>query len=110
MSEDNRHNGWANYETWAVNLWLDNEEHSQQMLRCFAESAIEDCQIDGSGKSEAIYECSRAIREFIEENVPELDGLFADLLNGALSEVNWREIAEHAVNAELEEMDVQLPE
>ena len=26
MSDDQRYNGWTNYETWAVKLWMDNEE------------------------------------------------------------------------------------
>ena len=27
-TETKRYNGWANYETWIVKLWLDNEETS----------------------------------------------------------------------------------
>ena len=30
MSE--RYNGWTNYETWLVNLWMDNEQGSQEFL------------------------------------------------------------------------------
>ena len=26
MTTDTRYNGWSNYETWNVALWLDNEE------------------------------------------------------------------------------------
>lgn len=26
--QDNRYQGWTNYETWAVKLWMDNEEPS----------------------------------------------------------------------------------
>jgi hypothetical protein len=32
------------------------------------------------------------------ESAPELTGTYADLLNAALSEVNWYEIAEHMVD------------
>jgi hypothetical protein len=28
-----RHNGWANYETWCVHLWLSNEEGSYRYWR-----------------------------------------------------------------------------
>jgi hypothetical protein len=24
--KDARYNGWTNYETWAVKLWIDNDE------------------------------------------------------------------------------------
>ena len=26
------YNGWTNYETWAVKLWMDNEEGSYERL------------------------------------------------------------------------------
>ena len=34
MTENNRtYNGWSNYETWAVALWLDNERGSYEYWR-----------------------------------------------------------------------------
>ena len=33
-----------------------------------------------------------------EEAQPEVTGVFSDLLNAAMSEVNWHEIAEHYVS------------
>ena len=27
------YNGWTNYETWVVNLWIDNEQGSQDFIR-----------------------------------------------------------------------------
>lgn len=107
---DRKYNGWSNYETWLVNLWLDSEEHSQELLRSFAENAVEDAQIDGSEKSHAVYGCSKMIQNEVEENTPEVEGMFADLLNAAMSEVNWYEIAEHIVDDMLQELDIVLPE
>lgn len=78
------YNGWTNYETWLVAVWLDNEEPSYHAVR----EAVRD-----SGPRNA----AKAIRELVEELVlpPGNGGLAHDLITGALSEVNWSEIAEH---------------
>ena len=110
MSDDNKYNGWSNYETWCVNLWLDNDEYSQNLLRSLAENAIEEAQFDGSDKNHAVYECSKEICSHVEEGMPEVEGVFADLLNSALSEVDWFEIAEYVVNDVLEDLEIVLPE
>jgi hypothetical protein len=40
MSEkDTTYNGWANYETWAVALWIDNEEGTQRQALSMARVA-----------------------------------------------------------------------
>ena len=31
--EEKRYNGWTNYETWAVNLWIDNDQGSYTYWR-----------------------------------------------------------------------------
>ena len=80
------YNGWTNYETWCVKLWMDNEEGS---YRYWLEKAEED-DVDASDLAE-IIQCEH------EEALPNLEGFAADLLNTALSEVNWVEIAESLI-------------
>jgi len=89
MSEDNKYNGWSNYETWLVKLWLDNDEYicNHQMPEWAS-----DC--DGS-----VGVLADTVKEFVAdpENglVPDFEtGLGADLLSAALSSVDWFEIAE----------------
>ena len=82
MAEEKGYNGWTNYETWLVALWLDNERTSAEYWR--------DC-----AKHHSTYELSQQMKGEIEDGVPELDGFYADLLSAVLSEVNWMEIARH---------------
>ncbi len=36
-SEDQTYSGWANYETWVVNLWLTNEPDTNAALAALAQ-------------------------------------------------------------------------
>ena len=81
------YNGYKNYETWCVNLWLDNEPSTQNDMVELAK------QYRGRGP----YELARAIKNYIKERKPEATewGLFDDLLGAALSEVDWYELADY---------------
>ena len=97
MSEDKRYNGWTNYETWAVNLWLTNEQGDYEFFReaareCF-ESAIEDHPDYFTPSEQARYQLADRMKETVNEMAPECKGMYGDLLGAALSEVNWNEIA-----------------
>lgn len=107
---DKKYNGWSNYETWLVNLWFDNCEHGQTMLRQFAKDSIHCAEMHGRDRDHAVYECSKMIQNEVEEYMPELDGMFSDLLNSAIQEVNWYEIAEHIVDDMLPELEIELSE
>ena len=78
------YNGWTNYATWNVALWLDNEQgsHSHFVERA---AALED----------ETWALAKEIEEYVREGAPDLDAsTYADLLGAALSSVNWYEIAE----------------
>lgn len=81
-------NGYANYQTWAVCLWLDNEQDSQREAKRIA------------NKSWSKYDNESALKTWVREDLmPDLGAsLASDLLNGALSEVNWSEVQEHFQN------------
>jgi hypothetical protein len=89
------YNGWKNYETWLVKLWLDNDEGIQQWLE---DNSIESLQnaidINDEIRTDASLELSFRIKAYIEENIPSIKGIYSDLLNLALSEVDYREIAD----------------
>lgn len=104
MSEDHRYNGWTNYETWAVSLWMDNEEGSYRYVRELARLCLKDAP-DASQVEDGIWTVEEAARfgledrlkEEYEEAMPELDGVWSDLLRGAFSEVDWLEIARNVL-------------
>ncbi len=95
-------NGWTNYETWAVGLWIDNEQGSYTYWRgqagqCFEDAADSDPARDGfeTRQSEATTALAERLREAFEEEAPLEDqaNVYSDLLSAALESVDWHEIA-----------------
>jgi len=98
------YNGWTNYETWNVNLWLTNDSGGYEY---WMEQAAEHFHgADGEDAADSAEIAKNTLADQLEdehnEARPEVHGVFADLLGAALSEVNWREIAEHLVTDSLE--------
>lgn len=104
---DREYNGWTNYETWCVNLWMDNEQGSQQFFRDTCRDIL--AETDAYNTGFTVAEMSRIrfadwLRQYYAvENRPEVPGPYGDLLGGALREVNWDEIARHYIEALEEE-------
>lgn len=70
------YNGWTNYNTWLVNLWLYNDGIYE---------TIETRTTDA-------YQMGQIIRQYLEEVQPETTGLWADMINAAMRDVNWKEL------------------
>lgn len=71
----NEYNGWTNYPTWVVNLWLTNDEGDAATLAKYVDAD------DPEG-----------LKELVEECAPELQGMYSDLFTWALGMVDWHEI------------------
>jgi len=102
--KDKNYNGWTNYETWAVNLWINNDQGSQtswlEQARAHYENAA-DCESVREGlwsrRSAARSRLAEQIKEEFEDGSPltEEATVYSDLLTAALGEVDWHEIADH---------------
>jgi hypothetical protein len=106
-------NGWTNYETWVVNLWLDNDAGTHDYwLRVasyiYRQEAKE--QKHFTKLEDAVSILAEKLKNDHEEAKDEIlsnanlsASLWADLLGAALSEANWHEIAEGLLeNVEVE--------
>jgi hypothetical protein len=105
-TRDETYNGWKNYPTWAVNLWLENDEGLYSL-------AVDTVGEQGGPNLRATV--ADALRELVEglpimadndqggaEPVDGITGFHADLLGYALDSVDWFEIADAWIEAAAE--------
>ena len=78
MLNDEPHNGWSNRETWLANLWLN-----------------ETLLVDQESSLEITPEYVRELVEDIVDGDVSEHGFARDLFICALAKINYREIAEH---------------
>ena len=84
--QDTKYNGWTNYATWRVNLEI------------FDGFDPYDYFTDANGEFDP-GELAGNLKEFADEFViGDARGLMSDYARAFLSDVNWREIAEHMVS------------
>ncbi len=95
---DTKYNGWTNYETWLVNLWMGNDSSEYWAER--AQEVYDSAEAEKSFTRDerAVLNLAEAMKDEHEEASPEVTGLWADMINAALSAVNWYEIATHYID------------
>ena len=100
--DDDRYNGWSNYETWTVSLWLDNDEHTYRYWRDELKRHRNEARYDPRVRSGVWTEqeatrlnLADQLKDEVTDAMPlRQASLYADLLNAALSEVDWLEIVD----------------
>ena len=75
------YNGYANKQTWLVNLWLFDDEEFVQQLRTLE-----------------LYDAGQAlearVREMADNTVPDESSLIRDLLTSAIQQIDFHELAQ----------------
>ena len=102
-AKDERYNGWTNYETWAVALWIDDEQSNNILWRSEAarhtdEATYDKMFFDIACTAHETVRNSLAIqlRNEATKAVHDVESPFySDLLLMAFDRVNWLEIAEN---------------
>lgn len=102
MSDDHTYNGHTNYETWSAALHLDNDSSTYNLMLDRAAELLD--ENDGDVES-AVIDMADWLKEFVEEvmcadanQAIENGGLAAQLLNSALSEIDYYSLAESYLN------------
>lgn len=103
--------GWKNYPTWNVALHLSNDEGLYDMINEWAQDSLGQGhdKSDPNAYSNAEVALADQIESFIKDSRPALEGIYGDILNSALDEVDWREIAENWL-MDFEPTEDNLPE
>lgn len=90
-----KYNGYTNYETWNLSLWLDNDREWNRAVNDEALHLVNDVLT----KNEEIEILKNFIIDLVQDNEPKINASFySDILNASIREVNFREISENIIN------------
>lgn len=94
MSDDQTYNGWTNYATWGCALVFSNDPYTQDRCEELTARALE--------SDYPFVRLEDDLRDFASElarpdGFPDLPDMASQLLAAGMSEVNFREIAEHYI-------------
>jgi len=80
------YNGWKNYETWLVGLWF-SDSYNEYFLEQFRDGDLTQT-VTGDDVREYV-------QDYVDNDINTENGFISDLVNGAMREVDWRELANH---------------
>ena len=86
LKAEGKYNGWTNWETWNLKIWIENEENSYRYIKAKA-------KILPLGEFIAFLE-TWATTQWDARTATSKAGFVSDFLRHSFSRVNWTEIAE----------------
>jgi hypothetical protein len=95
MSE--QHNGWTNFETWMIQLWIMNDES----VSGWYEEVTQELISSGLRDSRLVLQLADIIEEDHRNRRFSESSVFADMILYSLGRVNWCEVSEIFVNEAL---------
>ena len=96
------HNGWSNYETWLCSMWFNDFDFTDMM------DMFDQCE-DNCDVLDIIENYIKEhVEEFVEYSLAPASqhGFMHDMLNAAISEIDFRDIAEHYVDDVVDELEL----
>lgn len=90
-----KYNGWTNYETWCLNLWIDND---REWYRAVDDKAV-GLVNDALTKKQQIEILRSFIIDLVQDEEPKIKvDFYSDLLSASIREVNFWEISTNIIN------------
>lgn len=98
--ENTGYNGYTNYETWCLNLWLNNDENTYETITRIANMKLD------------IYDRVQILKDLIQEENPLRDNnsIYSDLLMSALQSIDYYEIIRANETDQEEEEEIEEEE
>lgn len=98
------YNGYENYETWAVSLWLNNTAIDYQLAQIECEQLKSTCK----NSDELIIKFAQWLKEQLNNKADYVrrqyhkteyayEQIIVDFLNNSIERVNWYEVAESLI-------------
>lgn len=108
---DNQVEGWTNYETWNLALWINNDQQVQNFWRAEAKkslSKVKEVRESFTKHEEASFLLADTLKDSIEdknplENLRSVNHFYKDILTAAIASVNWYEVAKSLIEDVLED-------
>jgi hypothetical protein len=112
-----QYNGWTNRETWALLLWVNNDQGLQESAMDYALTAYEEHKAEeesedaGAITTDAVNCLADTLEEWVTEELltfesikesPALFNMLTDI--GSLYRINWRETAVSFIEDAIEEV------